>query len=107
MRRNQALTRKAEIEPLALGMRDKLTRNAQADALRRITMATGEAGIFLKKLAAYEEYPALTRARMLFEMYDRVLPGIRKCIRPSTGNLMLDLRFGSKSNRVESEYQPG
>jgi len=100
-RRNQALTRKAEIEPLALGDRDKTIRAAQADLIRTTAEAAGEADAFRAVLAAYLEYPELTRDRLILEMYDRVLPGRRKFIRPSQPNLQLDLRFGGStgSNR--------
>lgn len=100
-RRNQALTRKAEIEPLALGDRDKTIRAAQADLIRATSEAAGEADAFRAVLAAYLEYPELTRDRLILEMYDRVLPGRRKFIRPSQPNLELDLRFGggTGSNR--------
>jgi uncharacterized membrane protein YraQ (UPF0718 family)/regulator of protease activity HflC (stomatin/prohibitin superfamily) len=104
MRRNQALTRKAEIEPLARGTREKLTRNATADALRRTTIAGGEANTFLAKLAAYREYPGLTRARLLFEMYDRILPGTPKCIRPTGANVQLDLRFGGAKSAPPADF---
>jgi regulator of protease activity HflC (stomatin/prohibitin superfamily) len=92
-RRNQALTRQAEIEPLARGTREKLIRAARGDGLRLLGEAAGEADAFRDTLAAYEEFPYITRARMTFEMYDRILPGRRKFIRPASEHLQLDLRF--------------
>ena len=95
-RRNQALARQAEIKPLAYGTHDKLVGAAQADSLRTTAEASGEADAFLDTLAAYREYPALTRMRAVFEMYDRILPGRRKFIRPNEPNVQLDLRFGGE-----------
>lgn len=95
-RRNQALARQAEIAPLARGTRDKLVGAARADAVRVSAEAEGEADAFLATVAAYREYPELTRTRALFEMYDRILPGRTKFIRPVSPGLQLDLRFGGE-----------
>ncbi len=103
-RRNQALARKAEIEPLARGAADKMITAAIADKVRVTAEASGEADGFLQTLAAFKDYPELTRLRMILETFDKVLPGLRKCIRPGTGNLELDLRFGGERDTAEPAF---
>jgi len=101
-RRNQALMRQAEIEPLARGTRDKLILAARADERRLGAEAAGEADAFREMLAAYHEFPDITRTRLMLEMYDRVLPGRKKFIRPTSANVQLDLRFGGNNAPAEA-----
>lgn len=91
--RNEALTQEARIIPLAMGAKHRDILEARAYLSRVVANAKGKSAGFLAQLESYNVFPELTRSRMLFETYDRVLPGVKKCIRPSEGNLMLDLRY--------------
>ena len=102
--RNEALTVKARVVPRARGSKQEMILGAHGYATRIQAEAAGEADAFLQTLAAYVQYPALTRARLVYEMYDRVLPGLRKCVKPSSENLYLDLRFGGKEQEQKAPF---
>ncbi len=95
-KRDQALTYEAQIVPVAHGTKDATIQDARAYALRTIAEAKGQADSFLARRKAYRLFPALTSARLLFETYDKVLPGLRKCVKPAAENLHLDLRFNRR-----------
>jgi len=101
--RNEALTQQARIIPLAEGAKHRDIRDAAAYLSRVVADAKGKSAGFLAQLESYNVYPELTRSRMLFETFDRVLPGLKKCIRPSEGNLMLDLRYDTGDKRPTRE----
>jgi len=102
--RNRALARKAKIIPLAKGTRQRNILDARSYEHRIVGQATGEASRFTHRYEAYCDYPQETRTRVMFDMYDRVLPGLRKCIRPSTGNLELDLRFNMQAAIERTQF---
>ena len=102
--RNEALTVEARILPRARGSKEQMILGAHGYAARITGEAVGAADAFLEVLEALREYPALTHARLVYEMYDRVLPGLRKFIRPTSEDLYLDLRFGDKKSQQEPAF---
>lgn len=93
--RNEAMKDKARIIPLAQGAGQRTILDAKAYLYRTVAGARGRSAAFLAQLDSYKRFPELTRWRLLYETYDRVFPGIKKCIRPDTDRLMLDLRYNT------------
>ena len=104
-RRNQALRDKTRSDLMARGNKERMILEAKGYETRILAQATGEASRFLQTLEAFDAYPELTRTRLILEMYDRVLPGRWKCIKPDTKNLYLDLRFGGKSRQRKMGFR--
>lgn len=101
--RNDALTFQARTIPMAKGTKHRSILEAKAYHARTIAGAKGESAAFLANLESYRSHPQLTRWRLIFETYDRVLPGLRKVVRPDSENLLLDLRFDSSEKRPPQE----
>jgi membrane protease subunit HflK len=98
---NRALTYLAELVPVARGNAQRLMLDAQTYHLGTVADALGRADRFTSVHEAFLQYPGVTRDRLMFEMYDRILPGLPKCVRPEREDLLLELQFGRKVERVE------
>jgi membrane protease subunit HflK len=103
-RRNRALRDMARVEPIARARGTQILRAAEGTAATIVAQAQGAAGSFLDEAAAHAAFPRLNRLRLIMEMYDRVLPGKRKCIKPSHGNMYIDLRYGQKTDETEPAF---
>lgn len=86
------------------GTRQSNLLEAQAYGVRVQGEAIGHAERFRQRRESYLQFMGVTRARLMFEMYDRVLPGLRKCIKPTQGNVQIELRF--RTGRQQQEAPP-
>ena len=80
---NRALTRQAQVVPLARGTAIERTNAARGYAAGTTANARGRAERFVDLLKVYEQYPGVTEQRLYLEMLERVLPGLRKYIKPA------------------------
>jgi HflK protein len=71
----------------ARGEAAAMTEGALAFKEQRIAGATADADAFVKRLEAYQKAPALTKFRLQLETLEDVLPGMRKFVRPGTGDV--------------------
>ncbi len=71
----------------AKGEAAAMTEAAAAFKDQRITAAEAEAQGFALRLDAYRHAPELTKFRLQIEALEEVLPGIRKFVRPGTGDV--------------------
>lgn len=90
-----ALENRAERIDLARAEEERLVPQARSEAYEQIAKREGAAAVVVAKargqaaayIALYEQYrqhPELTARRLEFEMLDRVLPRLRKYIKPPT-----------------------
>jgi membrane protease subunit HflK len=104
-RRYEALGDQVAGQLRAEGTRKSNLLEAQAYSVRVRGEAAGHAERFRQRWESYVQFMDVTRTRLMFEMYDRVLPGLKKCVKPSKGNVQIDLRFRS-GNQQEQEAPP-
>jgi HflK protein len=71
----------------AKGEAAAMTEAAAAFKEQRIAAATADANAFALRLEAYRRAPELTRFRLQIEALEDVLPGVRKFVRPGTGDV--------------------
>jgi HflK protein len=71
----------------AKGEAAAMTEGALAFKEQRIASAQAEASAFGLRLEAYERAPALTKFRLQLETLEQVLPGMRKFVRPGSGDV--------------------
>lgn len=71
----------------AKGEAAAMTEAAAAFKDQRITAAEAEAQGFALRLDAYRHAPELTKFRLQIEVLEEVLPGMRKFVRPGTGDV--------------------
>jgi len=79
---NQARTREARMIPVARGQAVERRAEAEGMAARTLGFARGAAERFTRVLDAYVESPRIMRLRMEFEALGKVLPRLKKYIRP-------------------------
>ncbi len=84
-RMNEAQEYEERILPAARGEAAAKHSAARGDATAWTKTATGLAVAFNLRVDAYREAREVTRLRMFFESIDRVLPKLRKYIRPPAG----------------------
>ncbi|MBN2447991.1 MAG: SO_0444 family Cu/Zn efflux transporter [Phycisphaerae bacterium] len=80
---NEARAQEAELIPLARGEAAWKMAEAGAYAARKIADARGQADRFVAILKVYAEWPRITARRLEFEMLEKVLPKLRKYLRPA------------------------
>jgi HflK protein len=88
----------------ARGEAAAMTEGALAFKEQRIAGAAADADAFARRLEAYQSAPALTKFRLQLETLEDVLPGMRKFVRPGTGDvkdidIWLVQPFGSGPNK--------
>jgi HflK protein len=71
----------------AKGEAATMTEGAVAYKEQRIKAAQGDAIAFALRLEAYKHAPELTKFRLQIETLEEVLPGVRKFVRPGTGEV--------------------
>jgi HflK protein len=71
----------------AKGEATAMTEGALAFKEQRIASAQADASAFALRLEAYEHAPALTKFRLQLETLEHVLPGMRKFVRPGSGDV--------------------
>ena len=71
----------------AKGEATAMTEAAAAFKDQRIAAATSDANAFALRLDAYRRAPELTKFRLQIEALEDVLPGVRKFVRPGTGDV--------------------
>ena len=64
-----------------------MNEGAAAYKEQRIKAAQGDATAFALRLDAYKRAPELTKFRLQIETLEEVLPGVRKFVRPGTGDV--------------------
>ena len=64
-----------------------MTEGALAFKDQRIASAQADANAFALRLEAYEHAPGLTKFRLQLETLEHVLPGMRKFVRPGSGDV--------------------
>ena len=64
-----------------------MTEGALAFKEQRIAGAQADANAFVLRLEAYERAPELTKFRLQIETLEDVLPGMRKFVRPGSGDV--------------------
>jgi membrane protease subunit HflK len=64
-----------------------MTEAALASKEQRIAAATSDAHAFALRLEAYKRAPELTKFRLQIETLEDVLPGVRKFVRPGSGDV--------------------
>jgi len=75
------------IEAVARGEAERTVLTAQGQGDARVAEANGNASAFKALAAEHARAPRLTEDRMYIETAERVLPGVRKVIRPVKGEL--------------------
>lgn len=89
---NQAESEYNRIIPRARGEADETIQLAEAYALRRVNVATGESARFNSLFEEYVKAPEVTRKRLYLETMERLLPKIGdKVIVDENGNNVLPL----------------
>ncbi|GAB3539328.1 FtsH protease activity modulator HflK [Pontibacter brevis] len=89
---NQAESEYNRIIPRARGEADETIQLAEAYALKRVNVATGEAARFNSLFEEYVKAPEVTRKRLYLETMERLLPKIGdKVIVDENGNNVLPL----------------
>ncbi|MDX5420624.1 MAG: FtsH protease activity modulator HflK [Hymenobacteraceae bacterium] len=89
---NQAESEYNRIIPRARGEADETIQLAEAYALTRVNVATGEAARFNSLFEAYVKAPEVTKKRLYLETMERILPKIGgKVIVDEKGNNVLPL----------------
>jgi HflK protein len=71
----------------AKGEATAMAEAATAFKEQRIAAATADANAFALRLDAYKRAPELTKFRLQIEALEDVLPGVRKFVRPGTGDV--------------------
>jgi regulator of protease activity HflC (stomatin/prohibitin superfamily) len=71
----------------AKGEAAAMTEGALAFKEQRIAGAQADADAFALRLEAYEHAPGLTKFRLQLETLEDVLPGMRKFVRPGSGDV--------------------
>ena len=71
----------------AKGEAAAMMEGAVAYKEQRIKAARGDAAAFMLRLEAYKRAPELTKFRLQIETLEDVLPGVRKFVRPGTGDV--------------------
>jgi HflK protein len=71
----------------AKGEAAAMNEGAAAYKEQRIKAAQGDATAFALRLDAYKRAPELTKFRLQIETLEEVLPGVRKFVRPGTGDV--------------------
>ncbi len=71
----------------AKGEAAAMTEGALAFKEQRIAGAQADADAFALRLEAYEHAPGLTKFRLQLETLEHVLPGMRKFVRPGSGDV--------------------
>ena len=71
----------------AKGEAAAMTEAATAFREQRIAAASSDAHAFALRLEAYRRAPELTKFRLQIETLEDVLPGVRKFVRPGTGDV--------------------
>jgi HflK protein len=71
----------------AKGEAAAMTEGALAFKEQRIAGAQADADAFVLRLEAYEHAPGLTKFRLQLETLEDVLPGMRKFVRPGSGDV--------------------
>src|SRR6202011_3929630 len=71
----------------AKGEAAAMTEGALAFKEQRIAGAQADANAFVLRLEAYEHAPGLTKFRLQLETLEDVLPGMRKFVRPGSGEV--------------------
>ena len=71
----------------AKGEAAAMTEAAMASKEQRIAAATSDAHAFALRLEAYKRAPELTKFRLQIETLEDVLPGVRKFVRPGSGEV--------------------
>jgi HflK protein len=71
----------------AKGEAAAMTEGALAFKEQRIATAQAESNAFALRLEAYEHAPELTKFRLQLETLEQVLPGMRKFVRPGSGDV--------------------
>jgi HflK protein len=71
----------------AKGEAAAMTEGALAFKEQRIAGAEADANAFVLRLEAYEQAPGLTKFRLQLETLEDVLPGMRKFVRPGSGEV--------------------
>ena len=71
----------------AKGEAAAMTEAAAASKDQRIAAATSDAQAFALRLEAYKRAPELTKFRLQIETLEDVLPGMRKFVRPGSGDV--------------------
>jgi HflK protein len=71
----------------AKGEAAAMTEGALAFKEQRIAGAQADANAFVLRLEAYERAPGLTKFRLQLETLEDVLPGMRKFVRPGSGDV--------------------
>ncbi len=71
----------------AKGEAAAMTEEALAFKEQRIAGAQADADAFALRLDAYEHAPGLTKFRLQLETLEQVLPGMRKFVRPGSGDV--------------------
>lgn len=89
---NEATKERFSIKPMALAESDKLIRDAEGYADRRLAEAEGEISALLAKYKSYQLAPDVTRQRMYLETMEKVMStGGRKLILDENLKNMLPL----------------
>jgi modulator of FtsH protease HflK len=100
---NQAESEYNRIIPRARGEADETIQLAEAYALTRVNVATGEAARFNSLFEEYVKAPEVTRKRIYLETMERILPKIGgKVIVDEKGNSVLPLLNLDQSTRNQS-----
>jgi HflK protein len=71
----------------AKGEAAAMTEGALAFKEQQIAGAAADANAFALRLEAYEQAPELTKFRLQLETLEQVLPGMRKFVRPGSGDV--------------------
>jgi membrane protease subunit HflK len=79
---NLALAQEARVVPLARGDAERLRAEAEGYAFTAVGRSQGETQRFTDLLREYQQWPEITRRRLYFETIDKVLPGLRKYVKP-------------------------
>jgi modulator of FtsH protease HflK len=100
---NQAESEYNRIIPRARGEADETIQLAEAYALTRVNVATGEAARFNSLFEEFVKAPEVTRKRIYLETMERILPKIgSKVIVDEKGNSVLPLLNLDQSTRNQS-----
>lgn len=97
---DRALSQEARILPAARAGAAERAEAAQAYALRAVSLARGQAQRFLDLCAAYLLHPVVMRQRLYLETLDKVLPNVRKYLKPA-GSETQDLEIWFVGGRGE------
>ncbi len=87
---HDARAREASQLPEARGDAERIVAEARGEAARSVHRARGEAHRFSALIDVYDRWPEVTRKRMQLEALERVLPRMRKYLKPTEsddGNL--------------------